>query len=161
MNAAQRTQMLRKGFLVVDDVLSPGTVAALNERFERQLREEMPSGSLAWYLNREADTPGGEPRRLWHHDLIAPPAVEPILRELFSEVWGHLHPPTPYSKVGCFRLDHDNAHYIAPLAPDHIPNPATDFPPSDHHSHPSLSRWSPHGIIQDGFHGVSNFAVTL
>jgi len=96
-------------------------------------------------------------RRLWHDDLIAPPAVAPILAELCSSFeWGHLHPDCPPTKRGRYRLDHDNAHFIAPFSKDHEPGPA-DFPAVDLRGeaarYPSLCTWSPEGILQDGLHG--------
>ena len=99
-------------------------------------------------------------RCLWHRDLIAPPSVAPILRELCGSFeWGHLHPDCLADRHGCFRLDHDNAHFIAPFNPAHTPDDGQDFPATDQlgevASHPSTSAWSPGGILEDGLHGVS------
>ena len=158
MNPEQRESFRRDGFLVVDRALDLSTVDYLNAKFEQKLQEDGCGGALAWYIDREKDhtAPNGEqlPRTLWHNDLIAPPAVEPILRELCSSYeYGHLHPSCPVSKRGHFRLDHDNAHYIAPFDPEHSVNAEVDFPAAEHHNHAPMSLWTPDGIIQDGFHG--------
>jgi hypothetical protein len=75
-------------YLVIKNALSDETVAELNDRFDRQLRDEKPEGALSWYLDRERDhvQPDGtlSPRTLWHKDLILPEKVEPILTELCS-----------------------------------------------------------------------------
>jgi hypothetical protein len=81
----------------------------LNARFDSQLLREKPNTALSWYLNREEDHLQADgslsPRILWHNDLILPPKVEPVLRELCSSFsWGHLHPDCPPDKVGQFRL---------------------------------------------------------
>ena len=130
---------------------------------EQQLRDEKPAGALSWYLNRERDhlKPDGSltPRRLWSNDLICPPKMEPIMRELCSSFdYGHLHPDCPADKIGKFRLDGDGAHWIGPYDPHHSPDPDTDFPPEtaprpSGSPYPGMALWSPHGIIQDGLHG--------
>jgi hypothetical protein len=71
---------------------------------------------------------------------------------------GHLHPDCPQDKIGRFRLDHDNAHWIGPYDPDHTPDDAADFPEeepkrADGSPYPGMATWSPVGIIQDGLHG--------
>ena len=71
---------------------------------------------------------------------------------------GHLHPDCPTDKIGTFRLDHDNAHWIGPYDPDHAADDQIDFPKEeqprpDGSPYPGLHKWSPVGIIQDGLHG--------
>ena len=71
---------------------------------------------------------------------------------------GHLHPDCPKDKIGRFRLDHDNAHWIGPYDPGHTPDDEVDFPEeeqkrADGSPYPGMHTWSPVGIIQDGLHG--------
>ena len=111
MEHGQRESFRARGFLVVENALTATTVAALNSTFEEKLAADgCGPDVLAHYINREADhtSLSGQPlpRRLWHNDLIAPPAVELILRELCSShEWGHMHPRCPVDKRGRFRLD--------------------------------------------------------
>jgi hypothetical protein len=130
MDPHQRAQLARDGYCVVDQALSAEVICALNERFAARLAAERPASALAWYLNRGAEGAPGAPRQLWHTDLIAPPKVVPILRELCSSLeWGHMHPQCPTEHRGHFRLDHgkymsvDNAHCISPFSrPEHSPD---------------------------------------
>eukprot|EP01051_Picozoa_sp_SAG22_P021405 SAG22_NODE_4712_length_1183_cov_1.110701_2_plen_266_part_00 len=163
MTPEQRRQFEEQGFLVIKDAISQDVVAQLNARFDAKLQEEMPAGALAWYLElvtEDTDEATGavRPRRLWHNDLIAPPKVASVLREICGSLdYGHLHPDCPPQHRGRFRLDHDNAHYIAPFDPGHTPDKAADFPATNllggPARHPVLCEWSPHGLLQDGFHG--------
>ena len=164
MDEEQRRHLWENGYLIIKGAISAETVAFLNERFEAQLAEEKPSSALTWYLNRER---GVElqadgllaPRKLWHNDLILPPKVEPVLRELCGSFeWGHLHEDCPPDRVGRFRLDHDNAHWIGPYDPRHEADPAIDFPEEvpprvAGKPYPGMAVHTPDGIIQDGFHG--------
>ena len=89
MDAEQRRFFRRNGYLVIKNALRPATVAALNDTVERELEADAkPESAIIWHLNRERETlrPDGSlaPRRLFHPDLILPPAVEPVLRELCS-----------------------------------------------------------------------------
>eukprot|EP01052_Picozoa_sp_SAG31_P034697 SAG31_NODE_4090_length_3600_cov_4.861183_4_plen_107_part_00 len=101
---------------IVQDAISQEVVSFLNRRFETRLKEEMPTGALAHYLELQTEdidpkTGLARPRRLWHNDLIAPPKLAPVLGELCGSFdYGHLHPKCPPQHVGKFRLDHDNAH---------------------------------------------------
>ena len=115
MDPQQRRAFVENGYLVIPDAISPATVNYLNARFDDRLAEEMPAGALAWYLElatEDIDPDDGtvKPRRLWHNDLIAPPKVAAVLRELCGSLgYGHLHPDCPPEHHGRFRLDHDNA----------------------------------------------------
>ena len=124
----------------------------------------MCRSALTWYLNRERGVERQAdgllaPRKLWHNDLILPPKVEPVLRELCGSFeWGHLHEDCPPDRVGRFRLDHDNAHWIGPYDPLHEADPAIDFPEEvpprvAGKPYPGMAVHTPDGIIQDGFHG--------
>ena len=118
---------------------------------------------LSWYLDRERDhgLPDGtlSLRRLWSSELICPPKMEPIMRELCSSFeYGHRHPDCPPDKVGKFRLDGDGAHWIGPFDPQHTPDPAVDFPPElvprpKGTPYPGMALWTEDGIVQDGLHG--------
>ena len=124
----------------------------------------MCRSALTWYLNRERGVERQAdgllaPRKLWHNDLILPPKVEPVLRELCGSFeWGHLHEDCPPDRVGRFRLDHDNAHWIGPYDPLPEADPAIDFPEEvpprvAGKPYPAMAVHTPDGIIQDGFHG--------
>eukprot|EP01046_Picozoa_sp_COSAG06_P026559 COSAG06_NODE_2290_length_7146_cov_4.502909_3_plen_115_part_00 len=109
MDDSQREFFKRNGYLIIKNALSSSTVASLNAAFEKQLHEEKPPSAIVWHMNRDRDAlqPDGSlaPRKLLHKDLICPPKVGPVLRELCSShQWGHLHPDTPPEKVGRFRL---------------------------------------------------------
>ena len=148
MDAEQRRFFRRNGYLVIKNALGPATVAALNATFERELEADgKPESAIIWHLNRERETlrPDGSlaPRRLFHQDLILPPNVEPVLRELCSSFeYGHLHPDCPPDKVGRFRLDLDGAHWVGPWPrpPGHVPDRDADFPDE------ALERRQAHGF---------------
>lgn len=176
MDAEQRRFLQENGYLVIKNAIQPSTVAAINQAFERQLREEKRAAgapnALIWHLDRDHAyrRPDGSvaPRQLWHQDLVLPPPVAPVLRELCSSFdWGHLHPRCPPEHIGSFRLDLDGAHWVAPWDPDHAPNPATDLPeearayresaglpePFSNGGATGGAGWTPDGILQGGLHG--------
>ena len=80
------------------------------------------------------------------------------MRGAIGRSQGHLHPDCPKDKIGRFRLDHDNAHWIGPYDRDHTPDDEVDFPEEKQKRavgspYPGMRKWSPVGIIQDGLHG--------
>jgi hypothetical protein len=162
MEPYQREFLRENGYLIVDGVLGAAAVDKLNRIFEQRLTAELGGArqsALAWYLNTSDEdvAPGdeGTGRVLWDNALVCPPKVEPVLRELFSDPsWG-LIDPVPAAERGRFRLDHDNAHYLAPFDPHHSPDhPEVDFPTHlDPAGRNGARRWSAeHGVLSGGFH---------
>ena len=163
MDAVQREQFSRLGYLVVDDALSPALVEQVSGIFAQRLAaENVPSTACAWYLDTEDAGPAG--RELWTPELVCPPKVAAVLGEIFSEPrYGHVAPGLPVGLRGRFRLDHDNAHWVGPFDPARGPSePELDFPPMPNQPssrtttaspHAGHSVWDAAGIIRDGLHG--------
>ena len=150
-------------------------MAALNAEFDARLAAEVPPSALGWYLNTSAeenDAAPGAGRRLWPgaDAVICPPKVGAVLRELFTDSWWGLLPTDkelPASELGKFRLDHDNAHWLAPFDPSHVPDDNVDFPShlaiDGVHEYPqSNGSWSEEGVLRGGFHaGPPLFHVSV
>ena len=148
---------------MIDDVLSKETVAQLNAEFDTRVAAEVPTGALAWYLKTHFDNTD-EPRRVWMSETICPPKVDAVLRQIFSDPWWGLLPvdrQLPEAELGKYRLDHDNAHWLAPFDPDHDPSDRErDFPthladPMLHEYPQSGGSWSKDGVLRGGFVSLS------
>ena len=158
---------------VIDEVLSKSTVATLNAEFDARVAAEVPRGALGWYLKThfgDSAAAVAAPHRVWHSDTICPPKVDAVLGEIFSDPWWGLLPvdrQLPTSELGRYRLDHDNAHWLAPFDPTHTPNAKVDFPthmadPARHEYPQSGGSWSEGGVLRGGFHaGAPLFHVSV
>lgn len=155
---------------MIDDALSEAAVAELNAEFDARLAAEVPAGALGWYLKTHFDDAPEKPRRVWVTETICPPKVDAVLREIFSDPWWGLLPTDrqlPPSELGKYRIDHDNAHWLAPFDPAHVPDPRRDFPthladPGLHEYPQSGGTWSEAGVLRGGFHaGAPLFHVSV
>ena len=163
LNAERPTCAACRCVRVIDDVLSKETVAKLNAEFDSRVAAEVPPEALGWYLKTHSDGTGDAPavpRRVWAAETICPPKVDAVLREIFSDPWWGLLPTDrklPKSELGQYRLDHDNAHWLAPFDPQHGPSdPTVDFPthladPALHEYPQSGGTWSEQGVLRGGF----------
>jgi hypothetical protein len=164
MNPAQRQEFAEKGYFVVRRVVSQAQLVELNQLYDAALAAPECEGGLG------TDTPKAQradgqplawhgfsksfPRRLWgraYYDLVDPPQLVPILRELLGNPqWEHAPPPPwpagPERLRGRFRLDHDNIHFSPAWDPDlDASYPDGELMPKEY--------WSPQGLVRGGIHG--------
>jgi hypothetical protein len=153
MDAASRAQFIEKGYFVVRDALGPDHLRALNEEYSQRVEAEVPAaapdgGPLLWAGFGKPDWP----RRLWskaYYDLVDPPAIAPLLADLFSdpqcEHTGVAHGSDSAPGSRHYRLDHDNIHFHPGFDPTlDISYEGRQLP---------KEYWSPGGIVRGGIHG--------
>ena len=175
MDAAQRRQFAENGYFVVHSCISQQHVARLNELFDSRLQEELgsaappplrPDGApLVWHGFKKEF-----PLKLWgqpYYELVDPPQLVPILRELLGDSEHNHGPVLPADERSRqllrarIRLDHDNIHFTPAFEPGlavSYPEGATDparpgQPPRTAAGGPK-EYWSPAGLIRGGLHGA-------
>ena len=158
MDEAQREHFKTKGWLIVDDVLPARTLAGLNEIYSERLADPLTGWdgeSLAhgWSVGG-ASLPTEERfagRVLWgapFYELVNPPRIVPILRELLGEPeFAHVLPGTPPNRRGWFFLDHDNTHFTPGFDP-RFPERHPDAPLEQEAGYGASQIWTPDGLMR-------------